>query len=112
MDEIGAEDLFSKTCEIRYIITKSALQEGWDCSFAYVLALLDKTTAQTALKQMIGRILRQPEAQTTPIAELNECYVYCFDQDVVKAVDSIKVGLEEEGMGDLGPEVRAVYGID
>ena len=24
-------------CAVRYIITKQALQEGWDCSFAYVL---------------------------------------------------------------------------
>ena len=44
------------TCPVRYIITKDALKEGWDCPFAYLLALLDNTTAQTAMTQMIGRI--------------------------------------------------------
>jgi hypothetical protein len=36
-DDIEGIDLFANDCEIRYIITKQALQEGWDCSFAYVL---------------------------------------------------------------------------
>lgn len=35
VDKIG--DLLSRDCPIRYIITKQALQEGWDCSFAHVL---------------------------------------------------------------------------
>ena len=31
------QDLTSPTNPVRFIITKSALQEGWDCTFAYVL---------------------------------------------------------------------------
>jgi len=112
MDEIGVEDLFSKYSEVRYIITKDALREGWDCSFAYVLTILSKTTAPTALTQMIGRILRQPDARETSIESLNKCYVYCFDQDVNKVVDGIKKGLEEEGMGELADEVHASNGKD
>ena len=64
-DELGSEDLLLSTCEVRYIITKDALREGWDCPFAYSLAILSKTTAHTALTQMIGRVLRQPHAQLT-----------------------------------------------
>ena len=81
---------------MRYIITKEALQEGWDCPFAYVLALLDKTTASTAMTQMVGRVLRQPDTVSTSIQSLNECYVFCFDQDVQTAVDNVRKGLEEE----------------
>jgi type III restriction enzyme len=106
LDELGKADLFSDLCPVRYIITKDALREGWDCSFAYVLAVLSKTTAPTALTQMVGRILRQPEAKLTNSIALNECYVYTFDQDVQAAVESVRRGLEEEGMGDLAASVR------
>jgi len=107
MDEIGDADLLSNTCEVRYVITKDALREGWDCPFAYVLAILSRTTACTALTQMIGRILRQPEAQITGVPALDQSYVFCFDQEVQKAIDAIRNGLEEEGMSDLGADVRA-----
>ncbi|MDE0195700.1 MAG: restriction endonuclease subunit R, partial [bacterium] len=35
VDDVGG--LMSRDCPIRFIITKQALQEGWDCSFAYIL---------------------------------------------------------------------------
>ncbi|MBL8639797.1 MAG: DEAD/DEAH box helicase family protein [Alphaproteobacteria bacterium] len=105
-DELGDTDLFDPLCPVKYIITKEALQEGWDCSFAYVLALLDKTTAQTAMTQMIGRVLRQPDARSTRIEALNQCYVFCYDQNVTDAVENVRKGLEEEGMTGLGEFVR------
>jgi type III restriction enzyme len=105
-DTLGDEDLRLPTCEVRYIITKAALQEGWDCPFAYVLAILSKTTANTALTQMIGRILRQPDARLTRRTLLDECYVFTFDQDVTTAVEGVRKGLEDEGMADLASQVR------
>jgi type III restriction enzyme len=107
LNELGDENLLSELSKVRYIITKDALREGWDCPFAYILAVLSKTTATTALTQMVGRVLRQPEARVTNTASLNECYVYTFDQEVQAAVDSVRRGLEEEGMGDLAASVRA-----
>jgi type III restriction enzyme len=108
LDELEGIDLLSDLCPVRYIITKDALREGWDCPFAYVLAVLSKTTAATALTQMVGRVLRQPGARVTESAPLNECYVVTFDQEVQKAVESVRRGLQEEGMGDLGASVRAI----
>ena len=105
-DELGDMDLLSETCPVEVIITKDALREGWDCPFAYILAILSKTTANTALTQMIGRVLRQPHGQLTSSEALNECYVFTFDQEVQKAVESVRKGLEEEGMGDLATSVR------
>jgi type III restriction enzyme len=107
LDELGDENLLSELSKVRYIITKDALREGWDCPFAYILAVLSKTTAATALTQMIGRVLRQPEAKLTGTPSLNECYVFTFDQEVQAAVDSVRRGLQEEGMGDLAANVRA-----
>lgn len=107
-NELGDEDLLAENCPVRYIVTKDALREGWDCPFAYVLAILSKTTANTALTQMIGRVLRQPHAQLTGHAPLDECYVFTFDQDVRAAVDGVRKGLQEEGMGDLASSIKVI----
>jgi type III restriction enzyme len=105
-DELGDDDLMLDTCKVRYIITKDALREGWDCPFAYILTILSKMTAHTAITQMIGRVLRQPHAELTHTPALDERYVFTFDQDVNDAVDSVRKGLEEEGMGDIAGSVR------
>ena len=107
-DELGSEDLLLSSCEVRYIITKDALREGWDCPFAYALVILSKTTAQTALTQMIGRVLRQPHAQLTNHPLLDESYVFTFDQDVTEAVNGVRKGLEDEGMADLASHVKVL----
>lgn len=107
-DEIAGEDLLSETSPVRFIITKDALREGWDCPFAYALAILSRTTATTALTQMIGRVLRQPHARATGVQALDECYVFTFDQDVTQAVNGVRKGLEDEGMADLSSSVKSV----
>ena len=62
-DDIEGIDLFAQDCEIRYIITKQAFKEGWDCSFAYVLTVLTNPSSATGITQLVGRILRQPFAR-------------------------------------------------
>ena len=105
--ELAYEDLLSEHSSVRWILTKDALKEGWDCSFAYVLALLDNTTATTAMTQMVGRIMRQPHARRIETSSaLNQCYIYCYNKDVGKAVEGVKVGLENEGLTGLGDTVR------
>ena len=104
-DDIEGIDLFANDCEIRYIITRQALQEGWDCSFAYVLAILTNPSSATGLTQLVGRILRQPYARKTKIQDLDECYVYTFRQNARTLVKEIKSGLEGEGLGDLSGRV-------
>jgi type III restriction enzyme len=99
VDDIGG--LMSKDCRIRYIITKQALQEGWDCAFAYVLAILTNPGSKTALTQLVGRILRQPFARKTGMKELDESYVYCFQQKGQELLEEIRQGFRGEGLGDL-----------
>ena len=48
-------------CPIEWIITKAALQEGWDCPFAYILVSLNNTASQQSMTQLVGRVLRQPD---------------------------------------------------
>ena len=104
-DELSGEDLLSETSQVRWIITKSALMEGWDCPFAYLLVMLDNTQAQKALTQLVGRVIRQPHAQLTGREALDQCYVYCNNTDVTDAVKKVKKGLESEGLTGLGDDV-------
>ena len=101
-DELGRENLLSEASEVRWIITKSALMEGWDCSFAYLLVMLDNITAQKAVTQLVGRVMRQPNARRTGRTALDQCYVYCHNANVGDAVNFVKHGLEQEGLTGLG----------
>ena len=105
-DELKNEDLLSEYSRVRYIITKEALKEGWDCPFAYILTILSKTKAPVAIEQMIGRVLRQPETKRTGTDSLNQCYVICMDQDTAGAVEGIRKGLENEGMDGLAGDIK------
>ncbi len=109
-DELGRENLLSEYSPVRWIITKNALMEGWDCPFAYVLVMLDNTSAQRAITQLVGRVLRQPHARHTGRAALDQCYVYCCNADVSVAVSQVKNGLEQEGLSGLSEEVLSASG--
>lgn len=98
-------DLLSPTNRVRAIITKQALQEGWDCPFAYVLCSLSASHNLSGMTQLVGRILRQPQAEKTNITELDECYVITHHSDTAQVIGAIKQGLEEDGLGDLVKEI-------
>lgn len=98
-------DLLSPLCEVRAIITKQALQEGWDCPFAYVLCALAAGRNPAAMTQLVGRILRQPQVTKTGRDALDACYVLCHDARTAAVVGAIKKSLEGEGMGDLALKV-------
>ena len=99
-------DLLAPTNRVRVIITKQALQEGWDCPFAYVLCALAASKNLKALTQLVGRVLRQPHAEKTGVALLDECYVITHHAATAEVVMAIKQGLEEDGLGDLVKEIR------
>ncbi len=107
-DEIAGEDLLSETSPVRWIITRAALMEGWDCPFAYLLVMLDNTSSQRALTQLTGRVMRQPDARRTGREALDQCYVHCWQTGVDGAVRQVKAGLEEEGLTGLGDDVFGV----
>jgi type III restriction enzyme len=104
-DDIEGIDLLDPSCPVRYIITKQALQEGWDCPFAYILTILTNPSSQLSITQLVGRILRQPFARKTKIKDLDESYVFCYKQKAVELVKNIKNGLESEGLGDIAGRV-------
>jgi len=76
INQVGDRNLFDAGCNIRYIITKQALREGWDCSFAYVLCSVTNIHQAKDLEQILGRIMRLPRAKPKVCPELN--YAYAF----------------------------------
>ena len=100
-NDIEDINLFSRECPIRYIITRDALNEGWDCSFAYVLGIIPNVNSNTGVTQLIGRILRQPNAKKTGIIELDESYVYYSKGDTSSLLQTVVNSFEDEGLGDL-----------
>ena len=107
LDELGRDDLLSEFSPVRWVITRAALMEGWDCPFAYLLVMLDNTHAQRAITQLVGRVMRQPHARRTGRELLDQCYVYCWNTGVGDAVAQVKQGLEEEGLTGLGDSVTS-----
>jgi type III restriction enzyme len=94
---------------VRVIITKAALAEGWDCPFAYVLCSLAANGNESAMTQLVGRILRQPHAlrvgtNTNP-SVLDESYVFTHRAETRAVVAAIKSGLENDGLSDLVQDV-------
>ena len=99
VDDVGG--LMSRDCPIRFIITKQALQEGWDCPFAYVLAILSNPTSRTGITQLVGRILRQPYACKTGVPLLDESYVFCFSRRGAEVLQEVRKGFGLEGLQGL-----------
>ncbi|MGC6518218.1 MAG: DEAD/DEAH box helicase family protein [Candidatus Puniceispirillaceae bacterium] len=99
------QDLLSPFNRVRVIITKEALQEGWDCPFAYVLCSLAARKNITAMTQLVGRILRQPHAEKTCIEALDQCYIFTHQAETAVVVNKIKAGLAGDGLADLILEV-------
>lgn len=100
-DDLRGVDLMSNTSSVRYIVTKDALKEGWDCPFAYMLVILDKIKSKTAVTQLLGRILRQPGQKVTGNPILDSCYVYCRSEETSKLIKYVKDGLEADGLSDM-----------
>lgn len=98
-DTLGGIDLLAEDCPVRYVITVNALQEGWDCPFAYILASLANKTSRTQVEQIVGRILRQPYAKASADDLLNTSYVFSCSADFQNTVDSVVAGLNGAGFG-------------
>lgn len=89
--EIEGLDLLAEDCGVRYIITKQALREGWDCPFAYILCSVAEMNSATAVEQILGRVLRLPKVTKKVNPELNHAYAY---------VSSLKFGETAKALQD------------
>lgn len=95
LDEIGDEDLSARDCSVEYIITVDKLREGWDCPFAYVLGSIGNVATETAVEQLLGRVLRMPHAKPTGLPELDRAYAVVQSEDVIKTAKGLRDSLVE-----------------
>lgn len=100
LNEIKGEDLMSKECQVRYIITVNALKEGWDCPFAYILASLADKSSAVDVEQILGRVLRQPYVMKHNFALLNVSYVLTASAKFLDTLDNIVKGLNKAGFSE------------
>ncbi len=95
--EIDGVNLFDPDCRIRFIITQQALREGWDCSFAYVLCSVAEQKSARAVEQILGRVLRLPNAKRKQREELNRAYAFATTTSFQHAAKTLQDGLVNNG---------------
>lgn len=100
INELKNWDLLDPDCPIRYIITVNALKEGWDCSFAYILASLANKASAVDVEQILGRILRQPYAKRSQDPLLNMSYVFTASDKFQDTLENIVKALNKAGFSD------------
>lgn len=103
--EIDGIDLLSPKCEIRYIITVDALKEGWDCPFAYVLSVVSNMNSETAIEQLIGRVLRMPYIEKKYKKELGYSYVFVASNSFEEVAENIGQTLVNSGFEQMEAEI-------
>ena len=100
IDELKGVDLMSPDCPVRYIITINALKEGWDCPFAYILASLADKSSAVDVEQIVGRVLRLPNATRNSHDILNLSYVLTASAKFQETLDNVVKGLNHAGFSD------------
>jgi type III restriction enzyme len=91
--DIDGVDLFRADCPIRHIITVQALKEGWDCAWAYVLCSVANIRSAKDIEQLLGRVLRMPNALASHFDPLNRAYAHvthgCFQSTAAQLRDAL-----------------------
>ena len=105
-------DLFDPACPVTIIITKDALKEGWDCSFAYVLCSLTQQRSGTAIEQLLGRVLRMPYARERKQEELNKAYSHVVSPSFGQVAQELTDDLESMGFNPVEAQQAITPALD
>lgn len=98
-EEKGIEgiDLLKRDQKIRYIITKQALKEGWDCPFAYVFCSVAVVRSSKDAEQLLGRVLRMPKVTRKNNDELNSAYAFVYSDNFLVTFSNLQEYLRDSG---------------
>lgn len=77
-------------CPVKFVITQRALAEGWDCPFAYILVSMASLHSATAVEQLLGRVLRQPEASHRQARALNQSYAFVVSRNFAETASALR----------------------
>ena len=87
-DKKNLDNITAKDSEVEYLIFKTAIATGWDCTRAHILVKLRSTKSEKFSRQLTGRILRMPERKHYESDALNTAFIYTneispkFEEDV------------------------------
>ncbi|MGH8122886.1 MAG: DEAD/DEAH box helicase [Rudaea sp.] len=110
LERIDAEysaGIADEKCPAKYVLTQQALAEGWDCPSAYVLVSVADLRSSTAVEQLLGRILRQPQAELRQSEALNQSYAFVASRDFGETAGALRdrlvdnAGFERREVGDF-----------
>lgn len=88
-------NVMSETCPVTCIVTVKALVEGWDCPFAYVLCSVSEVSTPRAVEQVLGRILRLPNAKRKKEKALNTAYAFATSDSLIETAKNLRDALVE-----------------
>jgi type III restriction enzyme len=77
-------------CPVKFVITQKALAEGWDCPFAYILVSMASLHSATAVEQLLGRVLRQPQARHRENRLLNQSYAFVVSRNFAETASALR----------------------
>ncbi|HMZ70143.1 MAG TPA: DEAD/DEAH box helicase family protein [Pseudomonadales bacterium] len=77
-------------CPVKFVITQKALAEGWDCPFAYILVSMASLSSATAVEQLLGRVLRQPNARHFADPLLNRSYAFVVSRNFAETAGALR----------------------
>ncbi len=104
-DDIEGMDLYARDVEVRYIITKRALQEGWDCSFAYVLTILTNPEQQECTNAVSGPYPAPTQCAQDEGEGAGRVLRVLLQLNAGGLMNAIRAGLQGEGLGDIAGRV-------
>lgn len=97
IDELGDADMADPDGKLRFVITVDKLREGWDCPSAYVLMTFRASATNTALEQILGRVLRMPRVTRKQHEALNKAYAFAVSPQIVEVAQRLRDGLVHAG---------------
>ena len=80
------KNISQNNAEQCFLIMKQAISIGWDCPRAKILVKLRENMHEDFEIQTLGRIRRMPEAKHYGNEELDNCYLYTFDDEYTETV--------------------------
>lgn len=95
IDATYPNGIADEKCPAKYVITQQALAEGWDCPSAYILASMAELRSSTAVEQLLGRVLRQPQATKRDSEVLNQSYAFVVSRDFGETAAALRDQLVE-----------------
>ncbi|MGD9550686.1 MAG: DEAD/DEAH box helicase [Burkholderiaceae bacterium] len=93
LEQIAADyklGIADPACPVKFVITQKALAEGWDCPFAYILVSMASLSSATAVEQLLGRVLRQPNARHFADARLNQSYAFVVSRNFAETAGALR----------------------